>query len=143
MTNPKRQIIFLTSTCAVGVVAGLWLSVAAGEPGSPPPATAPSALVGGVELVTSAPYPVNAKGLTYGSIVNSKRGLEPDLVSAIGTDGTLGFVMTTDLYPAPPKSAKEALALNSRPSRDVPLYDKDGINVIGSFRIESGETVEQ
>lgn len=90
----------------------------------------------------AGPYPKNQSGETYGSLLDAPSpDLEPDLIAAIGVDGTEGYVRATELYSGPlPKSPDEAVAymkaLESAPYsvRKVPLYAADGKTVIGYFQ---------
>ncbi|MDQ0111961.1 hypothetical protein [Paenibacillus harenae] len=82
-------------------------------------------------------YPKNKNGQTYGSSADATE-TEPELISAIGVDGTAGYVLKKDLDGEQPKTPEEALAIqNSRPpgGYDIPLYDVDGKTVIGVFHI--------
>ncbi len=90
-------------------------------------------------------YPTNENGQTYGSAADANSltshgtpGTEPDLIRAVGVDGTSGYVLKKDLDGELPKKPEEALAIQrSRPpgGRDIPLYDVDGETVIGVFHI--------
>jgi len=84
-------------------------------------------------------YPKNKNGQTYGSSADaSSPETEPELIRAIGVDGTAGYVLKKDLDGELPKSPEEAIAIqNSRSpgGRDIPLYDVDGETVIGVFHI--------
>jgi hypothetical protein len=64
-------------------------------------------------------------------------GTEPELIKAYGIDGTIGYVLSTDLEGVQPKNPKEALEQQSKRSsyREIPLYDVSGKKVIGKFRI--------
>lgn len=93
---------------------------------------------------TPAPvYPTNENGQTYGSaLYATSPNTEPDLIKAIGVDGTVGYVRSVDLNGPMPKTPEEALELQRKtPSvREIPLYAVDGKTVIGKFKIENGET---
>lgn len=98
--------------------------------------------------ITSAPvFPVNQNGEKYGSLakVNSP-GQEPDLVMAIGVDGTRGYVKYVDLNEKQPRTPEEAIALqNSRLKecpKTIPLYDVDGKTIIGEFKISKPQGIE-
>ena len=84
-------------------------------------------------------YPKNNNGQTYGSIADATSPeTEPELISAIGVDGTVGYVLKKDLDGELPKSPEEAIAIqNSRSpdGRDIPLFDVDGKTVIGVFHV--------
>ncbi|MBT2761302.1 peptidase M56 BlaR1 [Paenibacillus sp. ISL-20] len=89
---------------------------------------------------TNSPnYPENKNGQTYGSSADATSPeAEPELVSAIGVDGTAGYVLKKDLDGELPKSPEEAIAIqNSRSpdGRDIPLFDVDGETVIGVFHV--------
>lgn len=95
-------------------------------------------------------YSVNANGQTYGTVNEAiSDETEPDLIAAIGIDGTKGYVLSKDLQAKMPKTPEEAvaqtkelkkttLAKQSKGSdiiREIPLYDFDGKTVIGKFGI--------
>ncbi|WP_143811865.1 hypothetical protein [Paenibacillus sp. SSG-1] len=85
-------------------------------------------------------FPKNIHGQTYGSSADAASpGMEPELIRAIGVDGTEGYVLKKDLDGELPKSPEEAIAIqNSRSpdGRDIPLYDVDGESVIGVFHVD-------
>lgn len=84
-------------------------------------------------------YPVNEDGKTYGSSTYATWiGVEPDLIRAIGPDGTVGYVYNSDLYESIPNTPEEALARQAErgsESRSIPLYKEDGKTIIGEFVI--------
>ncbi|WP_036604870.1 hypothetical protein [Paenibacillus assamensis] len=96
-------------------------------------------------------YSVNESGLTYGSAANAVSvETEPHLISAVGIDGTKGYVYSKDLQEEMPKTPEEAVAimkdhkkaLLAKSSdgkavvvRTLPLYDLDGKTIIGEFAI--------
>ncbi|MGM0880723.1 MAG: hypothetical protein ACQEXQ_06725 [Bacillota bacterium] len=84
-------------------------------------------------------YPKNKNGQTYGSATDATSPeTGPELISAIGVDGTKGYVLKKDVEGELPKSPEEAIAKqNSRSpgGRDIPLYDVDGETVIGVFHV--------
>ena len=85
-------------------------------------------------------YPKNKYGQTYGSATDAASpDAEPELIRAIGVDGTTGYVLKKDLDGERPKSPEEAIAIqNSRTpgGRVIPLYDVDGETVIGVFHVD-------
>lgn len=84
-------------------------------------------------------YPENENGQTYGSSSDAASPeTEPELISAIGVDGTAGYVLKKDLDGEQPKSPQDAIALQNNRSpdgRDIPLYDVEGTTVIGVFHV--------
>jgi len=90
-------------------------------------------------------FPKNANGQTYGSsaLVNSP-DQEPDLISAVGVNGTEGYVRSEDLNGKLPNTPEEAVAYNRKlkTERLIPLYDVDGKTIIGEFKIRNGKVVE-
>jgi signal peptidase I len=63
----------------------------------------------------------------------------PDLVKAVGVDGTEGYVRNQDLLGEMPKTPEEALEMQKKSppgGRDIPLYAADGKTVIGVFHIQ-------
>ncbi|WP_307448778.1 hypothetical protein [Paenibacillus sp. V4I3] len=82
-------------------------------------------------------YPKNKSGQTYGSATDATSPeTVPELISAIGVDGTKGYVLKKDIDGEQPKSPEEAISIqNSRSpgGRDIPLYDVDGETIIGVF----------
>ncbi|WP_152392844.1 hypothetical protein [Paenibacillus guangzhouensis] len=84
-------------------------------------------------------FPKNKNGQTYGSSADATSPeTEPELISAMGVDGTTGYVLKKDLDGEQPKSPEDALAIQisrSPGGRDIPLYDVDGETVIGVFHV--------
>lgn len=84
-------------------------------------------------------YPVNERGQTYGNgPYPAGPDQEPDLIAAVGVDGTMGYVLKKDLDGEQPKTPEEALAIQKslpQGGYDIPLYDVDGKTVIGIFHI--------
>ncbi|MGG4107672.1 peptidase M56 BlaR1 [Paenibacillus lautus] len=84
-------------------------------------------------------YPENENGQTYGSSADAASPeTEPELISAIGVDGTAGYVLKKDLDGEQPKSPQDAIAIqNSRSpgGRAISLYDVEGATVIGVFHV--------
>ncbi|MFJ7186014.1 peptidase M56 BlaR1 [Lysinibacillus xylanilyticus] len=77
----------------------------------------------------------NGQGLTYGSASDaSSYEDEPDLIRAIGIDGTTGYVKKDDLNGPQPKTPEEAARLtNEAKPKEIPLYDVKGETIIGKF----------
>ena len=105
-----------------------------------------------IELFSIPVYPVNENGQTYGSDnPNLYVNQTPDLITAIGIDGTYGYIYNSPQdqhggYP-PPQNPEEVLEytqwLDARREEmrrngenylwTVPLYAEDGVTVIGEF----------
>ena len=78
-------------------------------------------------------YQINSLGETYGSALSAYTiGEEPELIAAIGVDGTEGYVKACDL--SPEYFSPEEMVNNSMVTREIPLYDSEG-NTIGSFMV--------
>lgn len=83
-------------------------------------------------LAADGTYLQNDAGMTYGSLALADIiGGEPDLISAIGTDGESGYVRRDELFA---NYDTEGYA-----GRYISLYDADG-NDIGSFFITFNDT---
>ncbi|MCM3711012.1 metal ABC transporter substrate-binding protein [Sporosarcina luteola] len=87
-------------------------------------------------ILENGRYPINNNGETYGpNMGNATITLgEPDLMSAKGENGTIGYVKRVDLEGPQPKTPAEAVRLSkvAKP-REIPLYDVDGETIIGKF----------
>lgn len=84
----------------------------------------------------------NEYGDTYGSeYFLNQIDIQPDLVAAVGDDGTEGYVWAEELNASPVSSPEEAAAYMAaeHPDRAIPLYEEDGRTVIGTFTI-SGDS---
>lgn len=129
------------ATLALGFAGGVQLHrVVADEPApvvraiDPAAHTEETAYEDCPRLPDEPPYPVNDRGMTYGS----GAGIDaddpgPDLVSAYGADGRCGFVRAAD-RPQPALTLAGALAAPTSDGREIPLYAQDGVTVIGVFR---------
>lgn len=92
---------------------------------------------------------INEKGQTYGSnLANTEYGNEPDLILVEADNGKSGYVYKDDFYDTAnqPKNPEEAVAYTKMVEKKVkkhgyykaiPVYEKDGTTVIGSFKIGS------
>lgn len=83
-------------------------------------------------------FPKNQYGETYGSALDATpQEKEPDLIKAIGEDGTIGYVRSSELIGELPKSPQEALAQQEKGNngREISLYDVDGRTIKGKFKI--------
>lgn len=86
------------------------------------------------QLMSDGSYPQNSEGMTYGSLALADVvGTEPELISAIGTQGESGYVRCDELFA---NYDTEGYA-----GRYIGLYDVNG-NDIGSFFITFNDTSE-
>lgn len=82
----------------------------------------------------------------YGEIYGSEyflnlNGIKPDLILAVGTNGEEGYIRAEELD-NDPKTIEEALKYT--PSNyEIPLYKEDGITIIGSFKVEAPNVIEE
>jgi hypothetical protein len=96
-------------------------------------------------LPQTPPYPLNDRGMTYGSgagIDEDDPG--PDLLAAYGTNGRCGFIRSADRerdQPRNPQEAVDYMADLDPDGYDIPLYAQDGVTVIGRFHIDSGRVL--
>ncbi|HBF4772709.1 beta-lactamase inducer [Clostridioides difficile] len=86
----------------------------------------------------------NKNGETYGPSVTDSNGnlVEPELIQALGIGKKVGYVRQRDLYDCDnqPKTPEEAVLYTRKRSfnifkKSIPLYDKEGIKIIGRFKI--------
>ncbi|MCC5425896.1 hypothetical protein [Clostridium botulinum] len=78
---------------------------------------------------------VNEYGETYGSeYFLNMRGIEPDLILAVGKNGQEGYVRSEDLNKKA-ETLNEAINYDSS-AHEIPVYKEDGITTIDSFIIE-------
>ncbi|MDT3440364.1 hypothetical protein [Pseudofrankia sp. BMG5.37] len=98
-------------------------------------------------------WPRNAAGETYGSGADGlSRGDRPDLISAGTRNGKRGYVRRTELEAAigtglPPAALvewnKKVAARAAAGERTlVPVYEQDGVTVIGSFAVGSAQPAQ-
>jgi hypothetical protein len=85
--------------------------------------------IGYVHSVETA-WGTNAKGETYG--VQNSRGV-PDLVAVIATNGEVGYSYFKQILGPQPTSPAEAAHWHPVP-RLIPVYQPDGVTVIGQYR---------
>lgn len=90
---------------------------------------------------TSIKYEINKNGETYGLGIYEQRLGMPDLVKAVGIDGTIGYVRSKELNlnlgNTPEENLKLQMQNKNKPNRKLNLYDKDGQTVIGEFEIQN------
>ena len=106
-----------------------------------------TAIVGGASTGNSSgsskiSFPLNVNGQTYGSSLGVGLSAEPDLILAVGTNGRTGYISRKTLWAVDGTdvtSPSQASAYMSRSTsaRTIPVFEKDGTTVIGSFVIPS------
>ncbi|CZR95947.1 Regulatory protein BlaR1 [Clostridioides difficile] len=86
----------------------------------------------------------NKNGETYGPSITGSKGtlVEPELIEAIGIGKRVGYVRKRDLYDCDnqPKTPEEAVVYTRKKrfnifEKSIPLYDREGVKIIGRFRI--------
>lgn len=89
---------------------------------------------GGVDLSTEEKQiHTNAAGETYGeALVVKYLNEDVDMISAIGKNGTEGYIKVSDL----PQNIPDYVPHD----QEIPVYASDGVTVIDSFFISSGYT---
>jgi hypothetical protein len=93
-----------------------------------------------VNQITTA-WIVNANGQSYG--VANSHGV-PDLIAAIATNGRQGYIKKSELDAAScsnvtsPAEALKCQQAHSGSTTDIPVYNSDGMTIIGQFVIGGG-----
>jgi len=149
-----RWVLAGAAALVVGFVGGAHLHHVVTQPDGPPPlvrAIDPGAhrddpvVEDCPQPATTPPYPVNENGMTYGSGADvDEDDPGPDLVAARGSHGRCGFVRASDREQDVPADSEEVAAHPAGPEpagRVVPLYARDGVTVIGTFRIGPGKVL--
>ena len=122
----KNRKLVAATALAIGLVAG---SAAASSTLAP-------RLVGSDDRTRLLPtFGRNDDGQTFGSLKGVLDLDAPDLIQAVASDGTEGFVLKTDLIEPLPADPQEAVRLSEvkRSDRTIPLYDRSGKNILGWF----------
>lgn len=86
-------------------------------------------------------YDRTSTGETYGSLLwAGEIGYMPDLIAAVGTDGTSGYVREEDFAPVFfTEEAQQSYNLSLLEDNSIALYDLNG-NVIGSYELGVPDT---
>ena len=87
---------------------------------------------------TVAAYEVNNSGQTLGEFgvgLTKDPSATPELILAVASNGTEGYVVYADVFEAPARSPDQAVATGDKPRSvyTVPVYAKDGKTVIGEY----------
>ena len=105
-----------------------------------------------VVYAASTLYQTNDRGITYGHVnpfLPPEEQEVPELIAAIGLDGVEGYIYARDLDGDLPNTPEEAIeymakleleianakAAGQEHFRYIPLYESDGITVIGTFGV--------
>lgn len=88
------------------------------------------------KVVHNAPkeYKVNKNGETYGEN-DPELGYEPELIAAVGEDGNYGYVKAEDFDNLKLEVSAEEKKESELESMELPLYDKEGEEIIDTFRV--------
>ncbi len=87
-------------------------------------------------IATSASYSTNKDGQTYGTLKDVKSSDEvPDLIRAVGIDGNIGYLRSSDLpgvkREAPEKASSLQAERDDKGAYTLLLYANDGKTVLG------------
>lgn len=142
MVNPK---LIVTAGVLLGLMVGaagtgfVWVGSAGAET---PSASSPTGPVPG-EGVVPGSRGTNDAGQSFGQNLDPTFATGPELVEAIASNGTLGYVYASELRKAaaPAASPEAALAEASR-TVVVGVYLTDGATRVGDFVISPGAAVE-
>gem|GEM_PF-4669256 len=95
-----------------------------------------------INIAIAERHRVNQDGQTYGTAYDPVPENMPDLIEAVGVDGTVGYIKKTDIFISLPESTQEHLELleqrRAQGAYTIPLYDSDGVTVIGEFPVGMG-----
>jgi hypothetical protein len=81
-------------------------------------------------LNSTANYGINQSGMSFGSDMMAETSNEsPDLISAVGVNGRMGYVRATEL------NAMDNIKASTASSRTIPVYDVTGMSIIDCFEI--------
>ena len=146
MTRRGRAIAGLAGAAAAGsalaaiLVSGVLTSATASQ--DTPHSVKHEAVASPDPTPSAVSYARDALGLTYGSELQASSPAQaPDLISAIATNGKLGYVKKTDLYPAGPSNPQQALSRqqsDKSQTSSIPVYAVDGTTQIGVYEIQAG-----
>ena len=99
-----------------------------------------STLKGAYQTRSTPCTSTNQKGETLGSeLFLAEFGIIPDLIAAVGKDGTEGYVRALELNVPSASSPDEVTTYNASLSvqRTIPLYASDGETVLGDFLVQN------
>ncbi|MCM1133413.1 MAG: hypothetical protein NC340_08075 [Ruminococcus flavefaciens] len=85
-------------------------------------------------------YGINANGETFGNCLDVMYVEdEPDLMAAIGDNGTEGYIRRTEADGEMPANPEEAVRMMQErataPPRVINVYESDGVTIIDTFTI--------
>lgn len=143
-TLSVKTLVLAVAAAVVGVAGGVALGIAGIGVAMPAYGAAD---VRSADSAGEQVYQVNEAGQTYGQAPTVDGAEMPDLLSAWGNDGTLGYVLFSDLGMEPARSIDEIEEANRRSEEKytVPLYESDGKTIIGEFTVNEGAstTIDQ
>lgn len=83
----------------------------------------------------------NSANEIYGSeLFLNQIDIQPDLILAKGTDGTIGYVRYEDLDDRAMSLTEAIEKMKCNSTRMIPLYESDGVTIIGEFMVSVGLT---
>lgn len=131
MKSSARVAAVLAGLIGALSFAGWWTTSDAAQ------GTTTSAAVGTAPAVAPdvAGLQSNTNGQTIGTIVDMSQGRTPDLVLVVATNGTQGYVRSSDMDTARPPAGRPAPDGWTAPAKLVPVYTKDGLTIVGEFKI--------
>ncbi len=137
--NPTKLLAATISTVALttGALLGAMLGVLVHVPDQNATASEAS------PSTTVTAFEVNDSGQTLGEFgvgLTKDPSATPDLILAVASNGTEGYVVYVDVFGAPTHALDQAVATGGkpRPAYTVPVYAKDGKTVIGEYLANSG-----
>ncbi|UUW89228.1 hypothetical protein ABFU82_10870 [Nocardioides sp. WV_118_6] len=94
-------------------------------------------------------FPVNSRGLTYGSdaaVADGEKG--PDLVAVVGDHNVAGFSYAKDLddtsvVTTPEEAVAHTRRLATEGPASIDVYDVEGLTVVDTFTDVVGETIDR
>lgn len=141
----KKKLVALSAGTLLALAGGFTAGAAfAGVLPLQAPAGLKAADGQNVEQMQKPNYPINAKGLTFGSAADAPSSdAEPDLIKVLATNGKEGYAYKSDLAAATgdtamasfksPEDAIKWQQAHQGKATAVKVYDVDGVSVIGEF----------
>lgn len=139
----RARTIIVGGVTVIAVSLGLGAVAMAGT-GAPSGPAAPGSQPNSKYHAAADIFPTNSHGQTYGSLKDAPGpNLEPDLIQARSESGVVGYVLRSELEPAPAASPRDAYAqmqaAMAAGPKTIPMYAQDGVTVVGSFVLDPPE----